>query len=152
MTRINADVAWEFMTDQHLLAEHREIKRMCSMFIKRLEKNKFNDIPNEFTLNKGHMTFYLDKGAETYYRYSALYNECINRGFDVEDYSKNWDIYQQNPQYFNEWRPTPTERERANKLVIERITERILKSKQKPRYHGKVITKIEAIRLINQPS
>ena len=38
MTRINANIPVRNLTDQHLLAEHREIKRVCNRFKQRVAK------------------------------------------------------------------------------------------------------------------
>lgn len=59
MTRINIGINPKQLTDQHLLAEAREIKRICNRFKQRLEKNKFDDIPEKFCLGKGHELFLL---------------------------------------------------------------------------------------------
>lgn len=145
MTRINANIKPSRLTDQHLLAEHREIKRMCDMYSKRLESGKFDDIPEKFTLNAGHMKFFLDKGWYTFARYQMLYRECVIRGFIVSDYSRNWDEYKAVTIHFENWNATNED----NQLVIERITTRINESNQVPRYYGNPISKEEAIKILN---
>jgi len=92
MTRINAGIRARLLTDEHLLAEHREIKRIPSLFKKRLESSKFDDIPKVFSLGSGHVKFFLDKGDYTCGRYEELRYECINRNFTVTDYFDNWKI------------------------------------------------------------
>ena len=145
MTRINANIPPSRLTDQHLLAEHREIKRMCDMYSKRLESDKFGDISEKFTLNTGHMKFFLDKGMFTAARYNDLYQECLNRNFIVSNYSENWGEYTTMKAHMNNWKAT----EQDNQLVIERITTRINESNQVPRYYGKPISKKEAINILN---
>ena len=73
MTRINAGIPPKVLTDQHLLAEHREIKRLPAVFAKNL---KPTGIPKQFTLGTGHVKFFLDKGKYTLKRYKLLYAEC----------------------------------------------------------------------------
>lgn len=143
MTRINSAIKVRLLTDEHLLAEHREIKRIYSVYKKRLDSNKgFNDVPSKFTLGTGHVLFFVDKGKFTLDRYIDIRNECLIRGFNVEDYSKNWDGYEK----LNDYIPTDTE----HQLLVERITERLINSK-KPywHYYGKQISKEESIKLIN---
>lgn len=122
MTRINSAIPVKALTDEHLLAEHREIKRICAQFKSSiLEGKKSVKIPERFTLGSGHVTFFLDKGLFTFHRYRAIYQECRNRGFQVEDYSSNWDIYKKAPAYYLDYSCT----EEEYRLLKERILERI---------------------------
>ena len=65
MTRINLINPGE-LSDQHLVAEYREIF-MVGSSLQRSMKSKswsktINNIPKNFTLNKGHVTFFYNKG------------------------------------------------------------------------------------------
>ncbi len=142
MTRINAGIPPKALSDQHLLAEHREIKRLPAVFTK---NPKPIDIPKEFTLGTGHVKFFLDKGKYTLKRYKKLYDECINRGFEVTDYSNNWEIYTHHLKYNKDY----TETVKAKELLVQRITERLTTSKQKPRYYKKEIEKQEATKKLS---
>lgn len=145
MTRINVGVKAKLLSDEHLRAEHREIKRICNRFMQRSIKNKFDDIPMLFTLGKGHELFFVDKGEYTYNRYVELYNECVYRGFNVSSYHENWKVYD-NSKFNNNYKELPTDR----KIIIERIIERINNSKQKWHYRGKVISNVEYIKLLSE--
>ena len=131
MTRINANIPVETLTNKHLLAEHREIKRICFRLQYRLKTNNFKDIPSAFyTINKkGEIVFkelfWLDKGKFTLKRYKQIHQECIKRGFNVTDFSKNWEIYNKKPEFFNDYIPT----DEQNLMISERIKERNSKSK-----------------------
>ena len=94
MTRINSAILPRNLTDEHLLAEHREIKRICTF-----ANMTYKNAPKEFTLGTGHVLFFVDKPAFTLLRYNLLYIECIRRGFNVEDYSPNWLIYKNIPDW-----------------------------------------------------
>lgn len=142
MTRINAGIPPKKLTDQHLLAEHREIKRICDLYEQRMKKGSIGKIPEKFTLGTGHVSFFLDKGKFTLIRYILLHNECKKRKFNVSKFGKNWDLYQ--PHHFKDWEST----EEANNLIKERITTRINESFQRPRYYGKIISKEQAINLL----
>ena len=142
MTRINSAIKVKFLTDEHLLAEHREIKRSPSVYKKRIDSVRgFNGIPKEFTLGTCHVLFFINKGTFTLDRYIEIRNECIRRGFNVEDYRKNWLVYN----VFNDYIPTKNE----FNLLVERISERILNT-TKPYwyYYGKKISKEDAIKLL----
>ena len=63
MTRINI-IPVEDLTDQHLMAEYREIFMIGPALQKSLQSESWNSnkIPNKFTLGKGHVMFFYDKG------------------------------------------------------------------------------------------
>lgn len=147
MTRINSAIPVEVLTDEHLLAEHREIKRIPFNYFKAREvslkksKNLVDRIPSEFCLGKGHVLFFCDKLWFTFKRYKKIREECLKRGFIVEDYSANWDSVRRNL-HFCDYTPTNTEKQ----LLIQRIIERIqLSNKEFFHYYGEKITKEEAI-------
>lgn len=144
MTRINSSINVKLLTDEHLLAEHREIKRLPAVYKKHIERSEsFSKLPNEFVLGAGHVLFFINKGQFTLARYLELYTECLNRGFKVEDYSQNWLCYN----ILNDYIPTDKE----NTLLIERITDRLLKTKKNYwHYYGKQITKEEAVNLLTK--
>ena len=143
MTRINSAIKVRLLTDEHLLAEHREIKRIPSVYKKRIDsKRDFNDVPNDFTLGTGHVLFFSNKGKFTLERYLEIYNECLRRGFNVENYKENWLVYKV---YNNH---TPTENE--HNLLVERISDRLLNTTKKYwHYYGQKISKNDAIKLLN---
>ncbi len=143
MSRINL-VAAEKLIDVHLLAEHREIKRICHLYSKRLECGKFDDIPESYTLGTGHMKFFLDKGEFTYRRYQSLRKECLNRGFKIADYWKNWNII--NDRHWNSYIPNSEE----ININIHRIALRLCESKKPLKYYRKTISIREALRLLCQ--
>lgn len=92
MTRINI-VPVDTLFDQHLLAEHREIKRVPNC----IKKGKYSLQwqPEKYTMGTGHVKFFYDKLKYLSNRYQDLHKECIKRGFNVEDYS---DCFQDVPQ------------------------------------------------------
>ena len=143
MTRINSSIDPKRLTDEHLMAEHREIKRMVSTYLKRCSmKDGFSNLPPSFTLGKGHVLFFVDKGKFTFNRYLSLYNECLDRGFNITDYSANWRDYKT---HFNNYKPTIEE----HGLLLHRIIERIIDSpKEYWRYKGYKISKEEAVKLL----
>lgn len=131
MTRINAGIPPAELSDKHLIAEHREIKRIPNHLAKhwsRLFKNGIESLPKEFTLGKGHVLFFIDKGAYTYYRYEEIYEECLKRGFLITYFGYAWEIYDGlDSGWRKNWEPTPE----AIKLIKERIKENNAKAAEK---------------------
>lgn len=148
MTRINSAIPVRHLTDEHLLAEHREIKRLPDAFRKALRSGALKRIPEKFCLGTGHVTFFLNKQAFLFSRYQAIHNECARRGFNVEEYSENWLKALPLMQIYNCWNNYgPTAEEKA--LLTNRISERILASR-KPYFHyyGNAISKSDATNLL----
>ena len=120
MTRINVGMMPLELTDKHLMAEHREIKRIPNC----IKKGRYSlkGIPDQFTLGTGHVKFFYNKLQYLHNRYSALYKECIKRGFNVTDFS---DAFDDLPvELYNDYTETNTDR----KIIQERIKERLNKS------------------------
>lgn len=65
MTRINSAIPVENLTDEHLMAEHREISRLPGCLLRAIKSGSINKVPKEFTLGKGHVTFFVDKSSFT---------------------------------------------------------------------------------------
>ena len=116
MTRINVGVKPFELSDKHLIAEHREIKRIPNC----INKGRFSmkDQPKNFTLGKGHVKFFYNKLKYLKTRYDALYNECIKRGFNVQYYGSAWDNI--SPKFMGDYTPTQKDRE----IIIKRINEK----------------------------
>jgi len=126
MTRINCGIPVQSLSDKHLLAEHREIKRICFRLSVRLSSNNFQDIPTDFSVVKNGKIvfkelFWLDKGKYTLNRYNQIYNECLRRGFKVTDFSSNWEIYKKKPEFFKDYNPT----EEQISMIQKRINEKL---------------------------
>ena len=115
MTRINVCILPTELTDKHLLAEHREIKRIPNC----ISKGKYNmdGIPERFKLGTGHVKFFYNKLEYLFTRYCKLYIECKNRGFNVQNYSKAWDNLPK--ELLNHYKPTKRDR----LIVQQRINE-----------------------------
>ena len=145
MTRINSAISPKNLTDQHLIAELRELPRIFTAVNKRIEQGKeFNDIPEKFTLGTGHCKFFYNKLDFLQERFVYL---CIE--YEVR-FQKIWNFQIENNLHFtlnklkNYYSPTQEERE----LLIDRISTRITESKQVPRYYGQPITKERAIEIL----
>lgn len=144
MTRINCHVSVKKLADEHLLAEHREIKRVCNRFAQRKAKGIENDVPEKFTLGKGHELFFSNKAWYTYSRYTELYKECISRGFNVQDYSDNWKVYGN-----SKWLDY-TQCQSDDQQIIDRIIDNVNNGKKEYyHYYGEVLSKEDYIKQLN---
>ena len=148
MTRINSAISPKNLTDQHLIAELRELPRIFTAVNKRIENDQnFNDIPEKFTLGTGHVRFFYNKLSFLEIRHLLLKNEYRIR------FNKDWQysIDKSNllPKYLQlnlyvALKHTDEEKQ----LLIDRISTRIMNSNQIPRYYGKAITKEQVIEIL----
>ena len=117
MTRINAGILPKDLTSKHLIAEHREIKRIPNC----VGKGKYNmdNIPDKFKLGTGHVKFFYNKLLYLKNRYRSLYEECIRRGFSVQNYINAWDNVPED--LMNDYVPTNRDR----KIIKERIKHKL---------------------------
>lgn len=144
MTRINL-IPPKLLTDQHLQAEHREIKRLPKNYIKWLKSK--SQIPEKFCLGTGHVLFFLNKGLYTFNRYCELHTECLKRGFNVTDYRSSW-LHVEVKDYLATGMYFPTEEDKQ--LVIERINERMEANPEFYKYYGKPISINQYKKLISK--
>lgn len=136
MTRINV-VDPKLLTDQHLAAEYRELPMVNASLKRTLNSKKGlirKNIPSEYTLNKGHVTFHYDKGLYLFNRYQSLIDELRIRGYNVQpsERSVDWNVFQACPGLYCDWIPD----QRAVNINIERIIERIKAKPHWYRYYG----------------
>tara|TARA_R110000765_G_scaffold150839_3_gene253492 strand:- start:30 stop:386 length:357 start_codon:yes stop_codon:yes gene_type:complete len=113
MTRINVGILPKDLSSKHLIAEHREIKRIPNC----ISKGKYNmdNIPIKFKLGTGHVKFFYNKLLYLKNRYAKLYKECIDRGFNVQNYLNAWDNVPN--ELMNDYIPTDNDRN----IIKERI-------------------------------
>ena len=136
MTRINIVNPAE-LTDQHLIAEYREIFMIAGSLKRTLESKlgyRENKVPKRYTLNKGHVYFFYNKGKYLHLRYESLILEMKLRGFNPDSnriFPKK--IFIDNNLY-NNWEPN------LNDYIIirQRIKEKINK---RPLWYKKTIYK-----------
>lgn len=123
MTRINI-IDPEELTDQHLIAEYREIFMIGPALQRSLKsKNGVTGIPENFTLNKGHVKFFYDKGLYLSERYSQLILEMQKRGMK-NDPQRIFPKEHFPDEYFNDWLPTEDDRNIVRERIALRISQR----------------------------
>lgn len=146
MTRINV-IDPSQLTDQHLMAEYRELPMVMGSLRRSVKsKNGLPKIPSEYTLNRGHVSFFYNKGKFLHRRYKALVAELLKRGYELDpNRTADFSVFTENNLY-NEWQPTQT----ALQINAERIGQRILQKPHWYKYQGKQITTlVEYTQLLN---
>lgn len=123
MTRINL-VAPRELTDQHLIAEYREIFMVAGSLRRTLKSKRgfdANKVPKQFTLNAGHVYFFYDKGKYLHLRYDALVREMQRRGF-APDPARTFpaNIFIRHNLY-HDWTPAPDDLRIIRKRLREKI-------------------------------
>ena len=135
MTRINI-ISPSELTDQHLIAEYREIT-MVPAALSRTLRSKAGFNPNRinktYTLNAGHVYFFYDKGLYLNKRYVELVEEMESRGFNV-DHTRKFPKEVFPKELYNDWMPTLDDQ----KIIRKRIEEKIA---MKPNWYRKTKVK-----------
>lgn len=141
MTRINIHVPPINLCNEHLIAEHRELKRIPNAI--KNGTSVIKNIPSTFRLGEGHVKFFYNKLGYLKKRYSQLHSECIRRNFEVQDYS---DSFKDLPEHlFGDLQHSNSDR-----LTVEkRIEERLGKMKN-IHYLRDSITAEEAIKILKK--
>lgn len=121
MTRINIVPVQELST-KHLVAEYREITRLpnnLKISLSRKKPFKLEEIPEFYTLGKGHVKFFYNKFKFLKDRFEALVDEMIRR-----DYNPNYrdsSIFDVEAEWFWDYKPT----DEALEINRQRIAERL---------------------------
>lgn len=119
VTRINPGIDPTNLTREHLLAEHREIKRIPNAISS--GKAIISGIPDSFRLGKGHVKFFYNKMAYLKRRYVSIRDECYRRGYKVTNYESAWDGVPH--ELMRDWEPSDIDIQ----IISARITERLNK-------------------------
>ena len=123
MTRINI-VPTEELSDQHLVAEYRELFMVGSALARTLKSpnrdKSLSSIPEKFTLNTGHVKFFYNKGEYLHKRYNGIVEEMKRRGMNP-DPERVFKREQWPDELYLDWEPDDQELA----IVRQRIQERI---------------------------
>lgn len=131
-------IAPKDLTDQHLIAERRELRIIPPLLDKRAKTRSpvTGDIPERYCLGAGHQKFWLDKFMYLEKRYASLTEEMINRGFkpnldlfiDVK-LAKHYGLY-------NDWIPEQED----YSIIKARLVDKIEQKFSWYKYYSKPIT------------
>mgnify|MGYP003966322225 FL=1 len=126
MTRINL-VPPKELTDQHLVAEYREIFMVGSSLQRSIASKNWSktlaNLPERFTLNAGHVKFFYNKGLYLDKRYHQLVHEMKRRGMDP-DPNRQFKAEQWPDELWNDWKPSPRDKQIIRERIKERISEK----------------------------
>lgn len=125
MTRINL-VDPKLLTDQHLLAEFREIARLPKNLQQSLNRKSkqfsLDEIPKEYVLGKGHVKFFFNKFKFLQKRYESIVEELHNRGINIKyTDSSIFQVYTDNGIYYQDYEPTYREISRSINRLIDKV-------------------------------
>ncbi len=139
MTRINT-IDPSLLTNEHLIAELRELPRIPNSIAEGKAKVDLKTIPETYRLGQGHVKFFYNKLAWLQARHTALRTEYFKRTGKDFTILIDWtwlDSSLLKPVLFNNWIPTLTDHN-AN---IARIKERLELRKRAYHFRGnKIIT------------
>jgi deoxyribonuclease (pyrimidine dimer) len=125
MVRINL-IKPKYLADQHLIAEYNEILMLFG-YVKKYPK--CTNIPSNYLLGSGHITFFKNKLLYLKKRHDMIKNEMRRRGFapkktiDLSIFSRN---------LIKDWKPD----EMDKKIIRNRIIEKLKTKPNFYRYHG----------------
>jgi deoxyribonuclease (pyrimidine dimer) len=125
-----------YLTDQHLVAEYREMK-MSTYFYEKSKNTKAgiekHRISERFTLNKGHAYMWYDKMGYVKKRFEAICTEMRARRFRC-DYDK-LNFTNVDKEAFGDFTPTILD----IRINLDRILERLAKQPKWYKYKGRVV-------------
>ena len=129
-----------FLSDQHLVAEYREVKMGPKALSRSLGSLKGVDkkkISPKYTLNTGHTYFFYDKNTFLEKRLALIVEEMQFRGFQTNHIKLLDDKYDYHPNTFNpewwgDWEPDLE----ALKINMERIDQRFFQKSLEPETKG----------------
>ena len=144
MTRINYGIKPSQLSDQLLRAELRELPRIFGLVVRRIENgNSFNDIPKEFVLGRGHVTFFFDKITYLAKRRNELrYEYRLRTGGQYYNYDTS-KLYTARIGYIRKYAPNLCndikETQEGRDLVVNRIITLSNDYKRPHTHRGRVI-------------
>lgn len=128
MTRINI-IDPALLSDQHLMAEYREIFMVPSSLRRSLRTRDVDDIlagiPRRYTLNKGHVLFFYNKIAYLAGRYEELKAHLASRGFNLDPARADFPLHDIPECFTKGWEPTEEERHAAEAIIFKRLEEKL---------------------------
>ena len=129
-----------FLSDQHLVAEYREVKMGPKALSRSLGSLKGVDrkkISPKYTLNTGHTYFFYDKNKFLEDRLALIVEEMKFRGFATNHIELLDDSYDYHKDTFNdEWWGNWIPDEEAVRINMERINERFYQKSLDPNTKG----------------
>ncbi len=132
MARVNSGVSPALLSDQHLVAESVEI----TMIVGSLRLNKYEikgNVPDKYTLGKGHINFFKDKLVYLQKRLREVNDEMIRRGFKP---GTKLDLDEFPDKYKNDWTPNLEDTMQLRLRITDRLQNPRSGRKDLHRYKG----------------
>lgn len=130
--RVNI-IAPKYLSDQHLIAEYREMKMTTYYYVRSKNSKAGIDksrISATYTLNKGHGYMWYDKMGYIAMRFEALCNEMRNRNFKCDYTELNFtDV---DKEAFGNYTVT----QKDIRINLDRVLVRIEKQPEFYKFHG----------------
>lgn len=133
MTRINL-IDPEHLTDQHLIAEYRELPRIFALALKHNNSGKPMPKVSNYRMGSGHVIFFYDKILFLIDRQQKIINELLNRNFSIMHTEVDAPINDLSDKYLNNWSPSTHEISISKQRLKEKLLMRptFYKHKSKP--------------------
>lgn len=119
MTRINL-INPEQLTDQHLLAEYRELPRIFWIVRKKLEEKKEINVWKEYKMWTWHVIFFYDKLLFLQKRLEKIILECKKRKFQIS-FTEKIDLSDFPENLKKDFFPTKKDLEISKKRIQEKL-------------------------------
>lgn len=103
MTRINV-IDPRKLTDQHLMAEYRELPRVFGYAYNAIGRNV--NAPKNYIMGTGHVAFFYDKTPWLVERHAAIVSELLKRGYDLKRTDALVSVEGYPP---SDWSPSPVD-------------------------------------------
>lgn len=116
MTRVNVGILPRELSNQLLIAELREIKRIPNCI--KIGRFNLKNVPEKFTLGTGHVSFFYNKIGYLKNRYKSLYEEAISRKLNVQDFSDSFEGISE--RFMNDYSETEIDRN----ILLKRFEEK----------------------------
>lgn len=149
MTRINT-IDVKHLVDQHCLAEYRELPMVIGSLKRSLRTQTVETIarkiPEQYTLNKGHVTFFFDKQGYLVRRFNNLCVELKRRGYNINPGERTLDFEAFPREFRNDWYPD----DNAHQINLERILYRIKEKEHWYRFMGEQLNLEEYEQMISK--
>lgn len=130
MTRINT-IPPSLLMDQHLMAEYRELPMVNASLARTIRSKRglrMENIPSQYTLNSGHVTFHYDKGLYLFNRFQLIVDELAKRGYNISPENRiiDWSVFKLQPNLWNDWQPNSQDHAVNVQRIVERIGQKIM--------------------------
>lgn len=84
---------------------------------------EWKKLPTNYTLNKGHVKFFYDKGAWLEKRWHMIIDEALSRGWNVDRSRMDFSVWQENDA-MNDYNVQPNDIQTNLERIVQRVYEK----------------------------